>query len=85
MSFAQGLALPGQLPPQRPLQSLALPGSHPQQNNASNHHPSTSSNALAGPSTSNNANGSSQSGPKPPLTLEQQHITAVDGIVPTLQ
>lgn len=28
---------------------------------------------------------SSSSAPKPPLTLEQQHITAVEGIVPTLQ
>jgi len=27
----------------------------------------------------------SSSGAKPPLTLEQQHITAVEGIVPTLQ
>ena len=37
--------------------------------------PIASSSTVATPTTA----------PKPALTLEQQHITAVDGIVPTLQ
>jgi len=44
----------------------------------------TNGNAVAGPSTSSSP--AAPVAPTPtPLTLEQQHITAVEGIVPTLQ
>ncbi|KAH9948119.1 TBP-domain-containing protein [Amylocystis lapponica] len=42
-------------------------------------------NALAGPSTPAAATPSAVPATPAPLTLEQQHITAVEGIVPTLQ
>ncbi|KAF8638904.1 hypothetical protein AX17_001955 [Amanita inopinata Kibby_2008] len=45
---------------------------------------STNTNAGAGPSNANGVAGPVSSTPAP-LTLEQQHITAVEGIVPTLQ
>jgi transcription initiation factor TFIID TATA-box-binding protein len=94
-----GLALPGGNPYQ-PQNGLALPGPSPlsnpyqqqqqlqQQQQQQQHQlapvaksqsPPPAPNAVAGPSTP----------PVPstpiPLTLEQQHITAVEGIVPTLQ
>ncbi|KAG6845716.1 hypothetical protein H0H87_004982 [Tephrocybe sp. NHM501043] len=83
---SHGLALPASNPYIQ--QPTALPGPSPLSNSLSQPQlpaPSTSSqsppatqNAVAGPST-----------PVPstpaPLTLEQQHITAVEGIVPTLQ
>ena len=92
---ANGLALPYGTAPYLPgPTSLALPGPIP----ASSSHPSLSQ-SQPGPSQSQTlVNGSQQSLPGPstpgpsavpatpaPLTLEQQHITAVEGIVPTLQ
>ncbi|KAJ7090347.1 transcription factor TFIID-domain-containing protein [Mycena belliarum] len=86
-----GLALPAGNPYQ-PQNGLALPGPSPLSNNpyqqqqqqqqapapAKSLSPPPAPNAVAGPSS-----------PVPstpvPLTLEQQHITAVEGIVPTLQ
>ncbi|KAG7086542.1 hypothetical protein E1B28_002493 [Marasmius oreades] len=97
---ATGLALPTSNPYlSRPGGGLALPGPSPLSTSfqppaqaqttvpQSSAKPSTSStspppatNAVAGPSTPT----ASAATPKP-LTLEQQHITAVEGIVPTLQ
>ncbi|KAK0227949.1 transcription factor TFIID-domain-containing protein [Armillaria novae-zelandiae] len=93
-SAQHGLALPSGNPylqqPSRP--GLALPGPSPLSNSyqppqqasssqSSSQTPPTT-NAVAGPSTP-------AATPTPatpiPLTLEQQHITAVEGIVPTLQ
>ncbi|PBK64555.1 hypothetical protein ARMSODRAFT_467360 [Armillaria solidipes] len=93
-SAQHGLALPSGNPylqqPSRP--GLALPGPSPLSNSyqplqqasssqSSSQTPPTT-NAVAGPSTP-------AATPAPatpiPLTLEQQHITAVEGIVPTLQ
>ncbi|KAJ6606408.1 TBP-domain-containing protein [Mycena vulgaris] len=78
------LALPGGNPFQ-PQNGLALPGPSPLSNPYQEpqppklQSPPPAPNAVAGPSTP----------PVPstpiPLTLEQQHITAVEGIVPTLQ
>jgi len=90
-SQQNSLALPGGNPYQ-PQNGLALPGPSPlsnpyqqqqesqqQQKLQSPPPPPATTNAVAGPSTP----------PVPstpiPLTLEQQHITAVEGIVPTLQ
>lgn len=88
-----GLALPmgNQFNMQQPSAGLALPGPSPLSNSYTPPQPqppqsppstSTSANAVAGPS-------SPSTPPVPstpaPLTLEQQHITAVEGIVPTLQ
>ncbi|KAG5639514.1 hypothetical protein H0H81_000659 [Sphagnurus paluster] len=83
-----GLALPSGNP-YMPQQSNTLPGPSPLSNSFTQPQlpaPTTSlsppSNAVAGPSTP-------AATPVPstpaPLTLEQQHITAVEGIVPTLQ
>ena len=88
-----GLALPGgstYVPPQQPQPSngLSLPGPtpyrlpqiQPKPPSPSSAVPQATSNAVAGPSST------PQVAPTPaPLTLEQQHITAVEGIVPTLQ
>jgi len=90
-----GLALPSGNPylPQAPASGLALPGSsslpqtqtQPQQPAPKVASPTPpSSNATAGPSNSNSAPAPVPS-TSAPLTLEQQHITAVEGIVPTLQ
>lgn len=80
MQQSTGLALPGPSPlsnsytPPTQSQTQSKPQSPPST--------STSNNAVAGPS-------SPSTPPIPstpaPLTLEQQHITAVEGIVPTLQ
>jgi len=97
----QGLALPGggafQQP--QPANSLSLPGPSPLSNSfvqpqglkapsppngslAPPAAPAVANNAVAGPSTPP----ASQTPSTPAaLTLEQQHITAVEGIVPTLQ
>lgn len=85
-----GLALPGGNPymPQPASSGLALPGPSPlsnsysQQGQTGSQSPTVSSNnAIAGPSTPVTPVPSTPV----PLTLEQQHITAVEGIVPTLQ
>ncbi|KAI0345209.1 TBP-domain-containing protein [Trametopsis cervina] len=97
---ANGLGLP-QHPTQNPYalpgpSNLALPGPAPtsayptqpqpaqvQQQTISQPAPPThATNALAGPST---PAASAVPATPAPLTLEQQHITAVEGIVPTLQ
>ncbi|KAK2460623.1 hypothetical protein APHAL10511_007093 [Amanita phalloides] len=80
--------------------SLALPGpsplsqSHPQSQPQSQPPsqpplPKASPTPANGTATAGPSNSSSASAPVPstpvPLTLEQQHITAVEGIVPTLQ
>lgn len=91
-----GLALPGgstYLPPQSvapPANGLSLPGpgyTAPQVQSKQPSPPTAAapvaSNAVAGPSSSTTT---AQAVSTPvPLTLEQQHITAVEGIVPTLQ
>ncbi|KAI0792828.1 transcription factor TFIID-domain-containing protein [Abortiporus biennis] len=93
---ANGLALPYGTAPYLPgPSSLALPGPVGYQQP----HPPTQQ-SLPGPSQSTTVVGASQPAPLPgpstpaasavpatpaPLTLEQQHITAVEGIVPTLQ
>ena len=91
-----GLALPmgNHLYMQPPSSGLALPGPSPLSNSftpsnsqpQSNSHspPSSSTNAVAGPSSPSTPTPPVPSTPAP-LTLEQQHITAVEGIVPTLQ
>ncbi|KAF5330589.1 hypothetical protein D9619_005595 [Psilocybe cf. subviscida] len=95
-----GLALPGgatylQQPQVPQHNGLALPGPSPLSNSYTPQQqtalkpltpptvaPAAASNAVAGPSTPPAA----QVPATPvPLTLEQQHITAVEGIVPTLQ
>ncbi|KAF9466283.1 hypothetical protein BDZ94DRAFT_208570 [Collybia nuda] len=84
-----GLALPGGNPymPQPASSGLALPGPSPlsnsfsQQGQVGPQSPTSSGNAVAGPSTPATPVPSTPA----PLTLEQQHITAVEGIVPTLQ
>lgn len=78
-----GIALPGP----SPLSNSYVPPQQPQQAQSTINKPSptqqTAPATVVGPSTS--------SAPTPtpstpaPLTLEQQHITAVEGIVPTLQ
>ena len=88
-----GLALPvGNPYMQQPSTGLALPGPSPLSNSYTQPQPQAESqsksqspppnNAVAGPSIPSTP-------PVPstpaPLTLEQQHITAVEGIVPTLQ
>ncbi|KAG7453036.1 TBP-domain-containing protein [Guyanagaster necrorhizus] len=93
-SAQHGLALPSGNPylqqPSRP--GLALPGPSPlsnsyqppqqassSQSSSQTQTPPSTTNAVAGPSTP-------AATPAPAiLTLEQQHITAVEGIVPTLQ
>lgn len=62
---------------------IGLPGPSPlsQSHSPPDSAPSPKLNAIAGPSTPP----SSAAAPAVPLTLEQQHITAVEGIVPTLQ
>ncbi|THV08000.1 TBP-domain-containing protein [Dendrothele bispora CBS 962.96] len=83
-----GLALPGPSPLsnsyQPPSAQQAFPQSSPTQ--AQSQTPPSSapspSNAVAGPSTPTS---SAAPATPAPLTLEQQHITAVEGIVPTLQ
>ncbi|GLB35434.1 putative transcription factor TFIID (or TATA-binding protein, TBP) [Lyophyllum shimeji] len=88
-----GLALPTGNPYlQQQQQPPSLPGPSPLSNAYSQHQlpappatqtPQNGTNAVAGPSTP------AATTPVPstpaPLTLEQQHITAVEGIVPTLQ
>ncbi|PIL30576.1 hypothetical protein GSI_07276 [Ganoderma sinense ZZ0214-1] len=93
-----GLALPYPSNPYLPgPPSLALPGpgpvypsqpqptqtAQPAQSQPQSQSPTTASptNAVAGPSSPPSAVPATPA----PLTLEQQHITAVDGIVPTLQ
>ena len=79
-----GLALPGNS--SGGSSNLALPG--PAANTYNKPQPATplsqpaQSNAVAGPST---PVATSVPATPAPLTLEQQHITAVEGIVPTLQ
>ncbi|KAJ6488467.1 TBP-domain-containing protein [Mycena vitilis] len=77
-----GLALPGPSPLANPYlqqQQLHQQQQQQEQPQSKTQSPPPASNAVAGPSTP----------PVPstpiPLTLEQQHITAVEGIVPTLQ
>ncbi|KIM49489.1 hypothetical protein M413DRAFT_109451 [Hebeloma cylindrosporum] len=97
----QGLALPGggTFQQQQPTNSLSLPGPSPLSNSYTQPQglkvpsppnaslappaaPAAANNAVAGPSTPP----ASQTPAAPvALTLEQQHITAVEGIVPTLQ
>ncbi len=91
-----GLALPGgstYVPPQQQLQTsngLSLPGPtpytapqiQPKPPSPSSAVPQATLNAVAGPSSSTPPQVASTPAP---LTLEQQHITAVEGIVPTLQ
>ncbi|KAF8911179.1 transcription factor TFIID-domain-containing protein [Gymnopilus junonius] len=79
-----GLALPGPSPlfnsythPQAQAKQQTPPTAAPSANGAA-----SSSNAVAGPST---PPASTIPATPVPLTLEQQHITAVEGIVPTLQ
>ncbi|TFK27353.1 TBP-domain-containing protein [Coprinopsis marcescibilis] len=81
-----GLALPGggYSQPAASSGGLALPGPSPLSNSytpSQGVQATVSTNAVAGPSTPP----ASTPAPSTPLTLEQQHITAVDGIVPTLQ
>lgn len=81
-SLQSGLALPqpsaaNSNPPGPP--SLSLPGPPTQPASQS---PPPQTNAIAGPST---PGPTVPATPAPPLTLEQLHITAVEGIVPTLQ
>ncbi|KAJ7349052.1 TBP-domain-containing protein [Mycena olivaceomarginata] len=73
-----GLALPGPSPLNNPYQPQPQ-----QQQQQPPSPPPTAPNAVAGPSTPP-ATAAVPSTPVP-LTLEQQHITAVEGIVPTLQ
>lgn len=68
-----GLALPGPSP-------LSNSFTQPQTQNKPSSPPATT-NAVAGPSSPSTSVPSTSA----PLTLEQQHITAVEGIVPTLQ
>ncbi|KJA20293.1 hypothetical protein HYPSUDRAFT_142409 [Hypholoma sublateritium FD-334 SS-4] len=89
-----GLALPGGatfIQPQQPT-GLSLPGPSPLSNSYVN--PQTKT--LNAPVTAATTAGNAVAGPSTPpatqvpatpvaLTLEQQHITAVEGIVPTLQ
>ncbi|KDR81859.1 hypothetical protein GALMADRAFT_264138 [Galerina marginata CBS 339.88] len=92
-----GLALPGGATFQQPSSGLSLPGPSPLSNSYTQPQAplktasppvtasvtsAAASNAVAGPSTPPAA-----TTPAAPvaLTLEQQHITAVEGIVPTLQ
>ncbi|KAF4614662.1 hypothetical protein D9613_003214 [Agrocybe pediades] len=93
-----GLALPGgatlyqQPAPNAANTNLSLPGPSPLSNSftqpqaaakpASPPAPVATSNAVAGPSTPPTT---AVPATPAPLTLEQQHITAVEGIVPTLQ
>ncbi|KAJ7775156.1 TBP-domain-containing protein [Mycena metata] len=87
-----GLALPGGNPYQ-PQNGLALPGPSPlsnvyqQQQQQQNGIAPTAPKAPSPPPASNAVAGPSSPVPSTPipLTLEQQHITAVEGIVPTLQ
>ncbi|KAJ7043067.1 TBP-domain-containing protein [Mycena alexandri] len=86
-----GLALPGGNPYQ-PQNGLALPGPSPlsnvyQQQQQQNGIAPTAPKAQSPPPASNAVAGPSSPVPSTPipLTLEQQHITAVEGIVPTLQ
>jgi transcription initiation factor TFIID TATA-box-binding protein len=81
---SSGIALPGP----SPLSNSYIPPQQSQQPQVMASKPSpqltgSSATAVAGPSTT------SATTPTPstpvPLTLEQQHITAVEGIVPTLQ
>ncbi|KAJ7168328.1 TBP-domain-containing protein [Mycena crocata] len=77
--------------PYQPQNGLALPGPSPLSNQYTHQQPQPTKsqsppppvapNAVAGPSTPPAAVPSTPI----PLTLEQQHITAVEGIVPTLQ
>ncbi|PFH52457.1 hypothetical protein AMATHDRAFT_57080 [Amanita thiersii Skay4041] len=79
---SSGLALPGPSPLS---QSHTQPQSQSQPQQPALKAPSPpTANATAGPSNSNTAAAAVPSTPAP-LTLEQQHITAVEGIVPTLQ
>jgi transcription initiation factor TFIID TATA-box-binding protein len=93
-SWSSGLALPGPSPlsnsyqpPQPPSQQQPQQQQQQQPQQSITQPPATassqssSSNATAGPSTPP----SSVPATPAPLTLEQQHITAVEGIVPTLQ
>ncbi|KAK7449797.1 TATA-binding protein (TBP), variant 2 [Stygiomarasmius scandens] len=81
-----GLALPGPSPLsnsyQPPSAQQAFPQTSPTQSQSQTPPSSAPSptNAVAGPSTPTAAPATPA-----PLTLEQQHITAVEGIVPTLQ
>ncbi|TDL27642.1 TBP-domain-containing protein [Rickenella mellea] len=83
---APNIALPGP-------SNLSLPGGgYPApvsaaQSSALQAHPAApaTANATAGPSTSTPPAPSAVPATPAPLTLEQQHITAVEGIIPTLQ
>ncbi|KAH7927058.1 TBP-domain-containing protein [Leucogyrophana mollusca] len=80
---SHGLALPGSNSYNLPGPSnLALPGPSPLSQSHTPPPSNSPSNAVAGPSTPPS---SSVPATPAPLTLEQQHITAVEGIVPTLQ
>ncbi|KAI0052921.1 TBP-domain-containing protein [Auriscalpium vulgare] len=83
---SQGLALPGPGPVTASIQnSLSAPQMPPPKTSQTPpttvKSPSQPSTALAGPSTP----AATVPATPVPLTLEQQHITAVEGIVPTLQ
>ncbi|KAH9915789.1 TBP-domain-containing protein [Epithele typhae] len=78
------LALPGPAPPIYPSQPQPTHAAQSQQSQPSQSQPPTiasTSQPIAGPSSPSSAVPATPA----PLTLEQQHITAVDGIVPTLQ
>jgi len=91
------LALPDsyeqQSPPQPATNGLSLPGPTPytaSQPASKPPSPSavslpTPSNVVAGPTASTSSSTTQVPSTPVPLTLEQQHITAVEGIVPTLQ
>ena len=82
---SSGLALPGPSSYQLPGSSFAPPlqASHTSSFPAKPATQPTTTNGIAGPSTPP-ANASTPAQTQP-LTLEQQHITAVEGIIPTLQ
>jgi len=79
-----GLALPGPSPLSNPYQTTQQQFSQPSQPSQPSQSPPQSQTnqpeAVAGPSTP-----TAVPATPVPLTLEQQHITAVEGIVPTLQ
>lgn len=80
-----GLALPGPSPaysqPQPAKAQVAQPQQLQQSQSQTQSQSPTAANALAGPSSPPSTIPATPA----PLTLEQQHITAVEGIVPTLQ
>lgn len=83
---SSGLALPGPSPLSQS-HTQTQPQAQPSTQQLSPKAPTISppnGHAAAGPSTSSSSTAPVPSTPAP-LTLEQQHITAVEGIVPTLQ